>query len=207
MNKDNKNIFQAYVTENEMSDKDKIMSKLKHLAELLPGDAHVEWSIQDGSFSGLTAQAVGGEKTIHSLIDTLSKMWSDESYAQELGMTDADWSGADNSSGSIFWTANDTHYHDAFEDKSHDQFQRLKPEYKEQYNTFNKHKHLADAYVIKLMGGRPVMREPVGEVTPETFEHQKHWRISLSPKSKSIDDRGDATYDSVGYGKGRYMGD
>ena len=136
-----------------------------------------------------------------------SKMWSDESYAQELGMTGADWSGEDNSSGSIFWTANDTHYHDAFEDKSHDQFQRLKPEYKEQYNTFYKHKHLADTYVIKLMGGRPVMREPVGEVTPETFEHQKHWRISLSPRSKSISDRGDATYDSVGYGKGRYMGD
>ena len=207
MNKDNKNIFQAYVTESEMSDKDKIMSKLKHLAELLPEDAHVEWSIEDESFSGLAARAVDGVNTMLSLIDTLSEIWSDASYAQELGMTDADWSGQDNSSGSIFWTSNDTHYHDAFEDESHDQFQRLKPEYKEQYNTFYKHKHLADAYVIKLMGGRPVMREPVGEVTPETFEHQKHWRYSLSPKSKSISDRGDATYDSVGYGKGRYMGD
>ena len=207
MNKDNRKIFQAYVNESEMSDKDKIMSKLKHLAELLPDDAHVEWSIQDGSFSGLTAQSVNGERTIHSLIDTLSKIWSDESYAQKLGMLNADWSGKDNSSGSVFWTSNDTHYRDAFEGKSHDQFQRLKPEHKEQYETFHRNKRLTDAYVLKLMGGRPVMRDPGGEITPDTFEHQKHWRISLSPDSQSISDRGDATYDAVGYGKGRYMGD
>ena len=82
----------------------------------------------------------------------------------------------------------------------------MKPEYEERNREFVNDKHKTDNYVSQMVGGRPESRDP-GEVTPKTFENQKHWRISLSPGSESITKRGDATYDAVGYGKGRYMGD
>jgi len=202
---DSKLIYEAYSDD----DHKKIIDKLKHLQRLIPDDAIVSWTISDGSFSSLTPGKVLGDspenKSIKALIGVLMKVWSDPEYAQNLGLAGADWSGKGNYSGSIFWTANDTHYHDIYGKGYTDEFQRIKPEHKEQYAQFNSDKHKTENYVIKLVGGRP--GRDTGEITPETFTNQKFWRISLSPSSESIDKQADATYDSVGYGKGRYMGD
>ena len=204
--RDSKLIYEAYSDESH----NKIIEHLKHLNDLIPKDATVSWSISDGSFGSLTPDRVLGDspenKTIKALIGVLMKVWSDPEYADSLGLAGADWSGEGNYSGSIFWTANDTHYHDIYGKGYTDEFQRIKPEHKEQYTQFNNDKHKTDNYVSQLVGGRPESRDP-GDVTAETFANQKYWRISLSPKSEAITKQGDATYDAVGYGKGRYMGD
>lgn len=203
---DSKLIYEAYSDD----DHKKIIDKLKHLQSLIPDDAIISWTISDGSFSSLTPGKVLGDspenKSIKALIGVLMKVWSDPEYADSLGLAGADWSGKDSYSGSIFWTANDTHYQDIYGKGTFDQFQKIKPEYEERYRQFFDDKHKADNYVSKLVGGRPEAREP-GDVTPETFANQKYWRISLSPSSEAITKQGDATYDAVGYGKGRYMGD
>ena len=213
--KDQKLIWEAYdqsdnITEEVDDGKDKLIEQLKQLNDLIPKDAIVQWSISDGSFSELTPSSVLGDapenKSIKALIGVLMKVWSDPEYANELGLANADWTGKDNYSDSIFWTANDTHYHDIYGKGAYDEFQRLKPEHKEQYTQFFRNKRMADNYVSRLVGGRPTSKD-MDEVTPETFKDQKHWRISLSPKSEEITRKGDATYDAVGYGKGRYMGD
>ena len=203
---DSKLIYEAYSDDG----RDDLINKLKKLNKLIPDDAIVNWSISDGSFSSLTPGAVLGDepenKSIKALIGVLMKVWNDTEYAEKLGLAGADWTGKDNYSGSIFWTANDTHYQDIYGKGSFDEFHKLKPEYEERYREFVNDKHKTDNYVSQMVGGRPESRDP-GEVTPKTFENQKHWRISLSPGSESITKRGDATYDAVGYGKGRYMGD
>lgn len=203
--KDARLIFEAYTDE---SHKD-IIDRLKQLRDLLPEDQVVNWSISDGSFSSLTPSSVLGDSpdsyTIKALIGVLMKVWSDPGYAEQLGLANADWSGEDNYDGSIFWTANDTHYHDVYGKGYTDEFQRIKPEHKEQYKQFHSDKHLTDNFVKRLTGGNFSRNTDVP--TPENFVNQKHWRINLSPRSEAITKRGDATYDSVGYGKGRYMGD
>ena len=209
---DSKLIYEAYSVQNEQLDssKEKLIDQLKKLNDLIPKDATVQWSISDGSFSSLTPSSVLGDepehKSIKALIGVLMKVWSNSEYADKLGLTNADWSGDKNYGGSIFWTANDTHYHDIYGKGYTDEFQKVKPEHKERYAQFFDDKRKADNYVSKLVGGRPEARE-VGEISPDTFKNQKHWRISLSPRSESIDKRGEDTYDAVGYGKGRYMGD
>ena len=204
--KDNRLIYEAY----DSPEKRDIIEKLKRLQELYPEDAVINWSISDGSFSSLTPQGLLGDqpenKTIKALIGVLMKIWTNPGYAQKLGLAGADWSGKNSYSDSIFWTANDTHYHDIYGKGYTDEFQRIKPEHKKSYEKFFSDKRKADNYVSKLVGGRPEARDP-GEVTPETFANQKYWRISLSPDSKQISNKADATHDSVGYGKGRYMGD
>ena len=204
--KDSRLIYEAY----DSPEKKDLIGKLKQLNDLIPKDATVNWTISDGSFSSLTPEQVLGNepenKTIKALIGVLMKVWSDAEYADSLGLAGADWSGKDSYSGSIFWTANDTHYHDIYGKGYTDEFQRIKPEHKERYEKFFSDKRKADNYVSKLVGGRPEARDP-GDVTPETFANQKHWRISLSPSSEAITKQGNATYDAVGYGKGRYMGD
>lgn len=219
---DSKLIWEAYdqpdnIMEEADDGKDKLIEQLKRLNDLIPKDAVVQWSISDGSFSSLTPDSVLGDaeenKSIKALIGVLMKVWSDPEYANELGLANTDWSGKDSYSGSIFWTANDTHYHDIHGKGYTDELQRIKPEHKERYDQFFSDKRKADNYVSKLVGRLPQLtipdpeaRDP-GEITPETFKDQKHWRISLSPKSEEITKKGDATYDAVGYGKGRYMGD
>lgn len=202
---------QLITKEKDDDGKERLISQLKQLNELIPQDATIQWSIADGTFGSLTPERVLGpepeNQTLKALINVLNKIWSDDEYAAKLGLANADWSGEDNSSGSIFWTANDTHYHDVYGKGYTDQFQNIKPEHKEQYDRFFRDKRLADNYVSKLVGGRPVNNKGLEEVTSETFKDQKHWRISLSPKSEEITSRGQATSDAVGYGKGRYMGD
>lgn len=204
--KDTQLIYEAYSDDSQK----KLITQLKHLNDLIPKDATVNWTISDGSFGSLTPDRVLGDepenKSIKALIGVLMKIWNDSEYADSLGLAGADWSGKDNYSGSIFWTANDTHYHDIYGKGYTDEFQRIKPEHKERYDQFFADKRKADNYVSKLVGGRPEARDP-GDITPETFANQKHWRISLSPKSEAITKQGAATYDAVGYGKGRYMGD
>lgn len=204
--KDNRLIYEAY----DSPEKQDLIDKLKQLNDLIPKDATINWTISDGSFGSLTPGKVLDDKpdnkTIKALIGVLMKVWNDTEYADSLGLAGADWSGKDNYSGSIFWTANDTHYHDIYGKGYTDEFQRIKPEHKERYEKFFSDKRKADNYVSKLVGGRPEARDP-GEMTPETFADQKYWRISLSPKSEAITKQGNATYDAVGYGKGRYMGD
>ncbi len=207
MNKDNRNIFQAYINESEMSDRDKILNKLEHVDKLIPDDATVNWTIENGQAPGVTPQSVGAEPTVKSLIDTLNKTWDDESFASKLGLAQADWSGNNDSSGSIFWTSNDTRYHDVFGGDSHDRFQRLKPEHKEQYEQFNKLKKATDNYIINLMGGRPTIGDVPTDISPEHFSNQKNWRIALYPKSQQIDTTADRTHAAMGYGSGRNTGD
>ena len=214
--KDQKLIWEAYdrpenITEEADDGKDKLIDQLKQLNDLIPKDAVVSWSISDGSFSSIRPESLLGDspenKSIKALIGVLMKIWSDPEYASELGLANADWTGKDSYSNSIFWTANDTHYHDIYGKGAYDEYQRLKPEHKEQYTQFHDNKRKADNYVSRLVGGRPIINKGLDDVTPETFKDQKYWRISLSPKSEEITKKGDATYDAVGYGKGRYMGD
>lgn len=203
--RDNRLIYEAYDSPEQRD----IIEKLKKLQHLYPDDAVISWSISDGSFGDLTPQRLLGDqpenKTIKALIGVLMKIWSNPDYAQELGLAGADWSGKDNYSGSIFWTANDTHYQDIFGKGAFDQFQKLTPEHEEQYRKFNRDKHLTDNHVKSIVGGRP--GQNVGDVGPEAYEHQKYWRVSLSPRSEAISKAAAATHDAVGYGKGRYMGD
>ena len=207
--KDTQLIWEQYNTSGQDDSHESVINKLKLLNDLIPKDAKVQWSITDGSFSSLTPGRVLGDSpesyTIKALIGVLMKVWSDPGYAEQLGLANADWSGKGSYDGSIFWTANDTHYHDIYGKGYTDEFQRIKPEHKERYAQFFDNKRKSDNYVKKLVGGRP--SDDSGDVTSETFVDQKHWRVSLSPSSEEITKKGDATYDSVGYGKGRYMGD
>lgn len=204
--KDSKLIYEAYYDDSH----GKLIEKLTRLQNLLPKDAIISWTISDGTFGSLTPDRVLGDspenKSIKALIEVLVKVWSDPEYADKLGLSGADWSGKDNYSGSIFWTANDTHYQDIYGKGAFDHFQNLKPEHKDKYNQFSRDKHNTDNFVSQMVGGRPESRD-VGEITPDTFMDQKFWRISLSPKSESITKQADATHDAVGYGKGRNMGD
>ena len=206
--KDSKLIWESlYENEEdaESSDKKNILSKLQTLDQLLPDDAMVQWSIQNGSFGSVNPHHALGlpagpnrpeaeHYTIRAFVDLLKKIWSDDEFAREKNLFGADWSGKQSYSGTVWWTANDTHYQDVFGRGAFDQLQNLTPEHKEPYRKFHRAKHLTDGYVKAFVNNKEPRH---GEPSPEDWEHQKDWRIVISPDSKDISDAAGRTAHDV----------
>ena len=95
---------------------------------------------------------------------------------------------------SIFWTANDTHYQNVFDDVWLDR-SRLKPEHEAPYREFQAAKRKTDTYVKAVLNGR----ESGGgeDVSAEDFVNQKDWRIYIKPRSEEVSARARATGDAV----------
>jgi len=227
--------FNSLINEqnNITSDKQVVLNGLEQIGRMLPDDQHVQWKITNGSFSGLSPhdaviefesgendpkpgsslfQGVkpgDGYYTIQMFEKFLRACWNDESVARKHGIENASYSAEGTYSKKSFWVANDTHFKDVMSGQESEVFDpRGYPtaEYKDEYKQFYENKSLTEMYVDQVLNGGPV-KDEVKDLTPDNFKLQKHWRISLSARSEKISKAADATYDAVGYGKGRYMGD
>lgn len=234
--KDTQLIWEQYTPIEESSklssDKQNVLNKINQLDRLLPDDAKVQWNIQNGDFSGVNphsavlefemqGQPQPGEvgyagvtpRDEHYTLGMLEKFlracWGDERVAAKHNLAGADWSGSHTYNGEVFWTANDTHFQNIIDHPSSDVFTpsgHVQPEFEDDYQEFWRNKQLTDRYVKKLMNSNP-MEQGLPDVTKDNFRLQKYWRVSISASSPDITKRGEQTYDAVGYGKGRYMGD
>lgn len=234
--KDTQLIWEQYTPIEESSklssDKQNILNKINQLDRMLPDDAKVQWSIQNGSFSGINPHAAviefemqgqpqPGEvgfsgvtpRDEHYTLGMFEKFlracWGDERVAAKHGIAGADWSGQHTYNNEVFWTANDTHFQNIIDRPSSEVFAhggQIRPEFQDDYQEFWRNKQLTDRYVKKLMNNNP-MEQGTPDVTKDNFKLQKYWRVVVSASSPEITKRGDETYDAVGYGKGRYMGD
>lgn len=237
IDQDSKLIYEKYkyVTEDSglTSDKQAVMSGLEQAANMLPDDCQVQWTISNGSFSGLGPhdafiqfennesdpkpgtslfQGVRPGKeyyTVQMFIKFLQACWADDQVAEKHGLKNASYSAEGTYSKKSFWVANDTHFKDIVTGSESDVFDaRGYPtaEYKDEHEQFAHDNSLTQTYMDQMLNNEP-LKDTVRDLTPENFLMQKHWRISLSARSEEISNAADATYDSVGYGKGRYMGD
>ena len=179
--KDSKLIFEAYLTEEEplepssselSSDKQNILKSLQEVEDLLPDDAHVQWQITNGQFSGVTPHALGNgnkpeDNSISAFKHFLTKIWSDSSMAAEHGLENATYEGYN---GEPFWIANDTNPRDVFGDESMNPRGGAAEGYKDQYHQFRIDKNGTEAYLSGVMNGKqpaPVARD----VSKDSFKH------------------------------------
>jgi hypothetical protein len=205
--KDSHLIYEAYLTEEDppdsssselTSDKQNILHKLQEVEDLLPDDAHVQWQITNGQFSGVTPYALGNgnkpeDNSISAFKHFLTKIWADSSVAAEHGLENATYEGY---SGSPFWIANDTNPRDVFGDESMNRAGAAAEGFEDQYHQFHVDKSSTEAYLRGVMNGKqppPVARD----VSKESFKHQNDWRVVLSASSELISTVGKKTANDV----------